>query len=49
MPGAAKEVINELLAALITIVGWVHALLKPIGEWIAVSVLGAFEEITKVI
>ena len=45
MPGALKE----LLAALITLVSWAHGILKPIGEWIAVSVLGAFEEITKVI
>ncbi len=34
--------------SLLLLVSWIHAVVKPIGEWFSVSVLGAFEELTKV-
>ena len=43
-----REVGRELLASFIIVVGWLHALVRPVGEWVSVSVLGAFEEIIKV-
>jgi hypothetical protein len=39
---------RNFLAFFVLIVGWAHALLKPIGEWFTVTVLGVWEETTKV-
>jgi len=43
------EIGKKLARSLLLLVGWIHALITPIGEWFSVSVLGAFEELTKVI
>ena len=39
---------KEMLAAVLAVLSWLHSLVMPIGEWISVNVLDAFEEITKV-
>ena len=39
---------RKFLAIFVLIVGWAHALLKPVGEWFTVTVLGVWEETTKV-
>ncbi|KAL4536596.1 hypothetical protein Ndes2437B_g06008 [Nannochloris sp. 'desiccata'] len=38
---------KEIASSFLLLVGWIRALLNPIGEWFSVSVLGAFEELTK--
>lgn len=40
---------KEIASSFLLLVGWIRALLNPIGEWFSVSVLGAFEELTKVL
>jgi hypothetical protein len=39
---------KEIAHSLLLLLGWIHALLTPLAEWFSVSVLGAFEEVTKV-
>lgn len=43
-----NQVYSSVVAALLLVVGWLHELIKPIGEWISGSLLSSFEEVTRV-
>lgn len=45
---AITTFLAPIIDTLILLIGFIHALLRPIGEWFNVSVLGAWEESIKV-
>ena len=43
-----QQLARGVLASLVLVVGCMHGMIQPVGEWFSISVLGAWEETARV-